>query len=170
MTVHAISPERKQSNAILKAWCADVTGDVLSIGSGGDIDKQGRHYRDYFTKASKYVTSDVVPGCDLVVDVRDMREIPSASFDAVFCSGVLEHVDDCHKAVREIWRVLKADGLLLVGVPFKQPNHRAPNDFWRFTGDGLRYLLWSFRVLDLKPVGDPAFPFAYWAKAQKVSA
>ncbi len=164
-----ISQERAQSNKILRDWCADITGAVLSIGSGGDIDKQGGHYRCYFSSASLYVTSDVRPsmGCDLVVDARDMNGIESAAFDAVFCSGVLEHVDDCFAAVREVFRVLKSGGVFLVGVPFNQPLHRAPEDFWRFTEFGLRHLLNDFRVVDLKPLGDRSFPSAYWAKAVK---
>ena len=167
-----ISPERVQSNKILKRWCADVKGDVLSIGSGGDIDKQGGHYRDYFTSATSYTTSDIEPsmGTDFVVDARDMP-FESQKYDAVFCSGVLEHVDAYAEVVKEVWRVLKTGGLFLLGVPFKQPIHRAPQDFWRFTEHGLRWFLndLGFLVQELIPLGDPAFPFAYWAKAVKVA-
>lgn len=163
-----ISPERRDSNTVLRAWCAPITGDVLSIGSGGDIDKEGRTYRDYFSRARSYVTSDVIPGCDRQLDARDMPAVADASFDAVFASGVLEHIDDCHAAVREVWRVLRPDGLFVVGVPFKQPIHRAPMDFWRFTEYGLRALLGAFAVETVTSIGDPVFPFAYWAKARKV--
>lgn len=162
-----LSLERVESNRILRQWCAGVTGDVLSIGSGGDIDKEGALYRSYFSSASTYVTSDVVDGCGLVLDARSMPEVADQSFDAVFCSGVLEHVDDCHAAVAECWRVLKSGGLFLVGVPFKQATHRAPQDFWRFTEFGLRWLLRAFTVEALKPIGAADFPSAYWAKARK---
>lgn len=161
-----ISPERVESNKLLRRWCADVTGRVLSIGSGGDIDKQGRHYRDYFAKASAYITSDVVPGCDLSIDVRQI-DMPEASVECVFVSGVLEHVDDCHAAASEMHRVLTPGGLLIVGVPFKQPIHRAPQDYWRFSEYGLRWLLRSFDVRDVVPIGDPVFPIGYWARAIK---
>lgn len=163
----AISLERRDTNTLLQAWCADVRGDVLSIGSAGDSDKQGRSYRDYFAHAATYITSDVVPGCDLVLDVRAMPEIASASFDAVFCSGVLEHVDDCHAAVAECHRVLKPGGVFLVGVPFNQKIHRAPLDFWRFTEFGVRYLLRAFAMRDLVTLGEPSDPAAYWARAVK---
>ena len=36
------------------------------------------------------------------------------SFDAVLSSGVLEHVGFEHESIREVWRVLKDDGLLFV--------------------------------------------------------
>lgn len=162
-----VSMERRDTNTLLQAWGAEVRGDVLSIGSAGDSDKQGRSYRDYFPHATTYITSDVVDGCDLRLDVRAMPEISSGSFDTVFCSGVLEHVDDCHAAVAECHRVLKSGGALLVGVPFSQKIHRAPLDFWRFTEFGFRYLLRAFTIRDLVTLGDPVSPAAYWARAVK---
>lgn len=164
------SLERRLSNALLQDWCADVTGRVLSIGSGGDTDKEGLSYREYFSRASRYTTSDVegVPGCDLTLDARKL-EILDASFDALFVSGVLEHVDDVTAAVAECYRVLTPGGVLLVGVPFNQPIHRAPLDFWRFTEYGLRWLLRAFQVEDVRAIGpDPKSPSAYWARARKV--
>jgi len=167
LAVSAASFERRASNALLEDWCAGVTGRVLSIGSGGDTDKQGRRYREYFPHASSYVTSDTVPGCDRVLDVRRM-DIHDASFDALFVSGVLEHVDDIAAAVSECHRVLTPGGVLLVGVPFSQPIHRAPLDFWRFTEYGLRWLLRYFQVEDVRAIGPfPKSPAAYWAKARK---
>jgi len=163
------SLERQTSNALLAGWCQAITGDVLSIGSGQDADKQGRKYRDYFTWAASYATSEIVPGCDLRLDVRRMPEVPSASYDAVFCSGVLVHVDDIGAAVAECHRVLRPGGWFLVGVPFNQPIHRAPLDFWRFTEYGLRWLLRAFRVDDVQAIGsDPKSPASYWVRARKV--
>jgi SAM-dependent methyltransferase len=164
-----LSPERKQSNDLLRAWCAGVTGDVLSIGSGGDIDKEGSTYRTYFRNATSYTTSDLDPAykCDLLVDVRQMG-IGSSAFDTVFCSGVLEHVDEVQKAISEIHRILKDGGNLIVGVPFLQPIHRAPGDFWRVTEFGLREWLKAFLVVDVVPLGKPETPYGYWALAKKV--
>lgn len=168
MTVASL--ERRLSNALIQDWCAGVTGRVLSIGSGSDTDKQGRRYRDYFPRASRYVTSDTegVPGCDRTLDVRRL-DLADESFDALFVSGVLEHVDDLAAAVTECHRVLAPGGVLLVGVPFSQPIHRAPMDFWRFTEYGLRWLLRAFHVEDVRAIGgDVKSPAAYWARARKV--
>ncbi len=164
-----MSPGRAESNAILRDWCAGITGRVLSIGSSSDDDGSGTPYRDYFKSASWYVTSEPTPGtCDLVLDIREMW-LDGCSYDAIFCSGVLEHVDDCHAAVRECWRVLKTGGAFLVGVPFAQPLHRAPQDFWRFTEYGVRFLLRAFQIDDLRAIGsDPKAPSAYWVRARKV--
>ena len=49
----------------------------------------------------------------------DAGRLPFAngSFDRVICSEVLEHLPDYHSALREIRRVLKADGLFCASVP-----------------------------------------------------
>lgn len=65
---------------------------------------------------------------------------PSKSFDLVFADNVLEHVFDLSKAVSEIQRVLKVNGLVAVGVPFLYPFHGIPYDFTRVTPCGLRAL------------------------------
>jgi predicted SAM-dependent methyltransferase len=121
-------------------------------------------------RAAAYLTSGPgkTKGCDLVLDARWMPGIQTGSVDAVFCSGVLEHVDDCHAAVAECWRILKSGGTFLVGVPFSQPLHRAPQDFWRFTEYGVKYLLRAFVLDELRAIGeDPKAPTAYWVRARK---
>jgi SAM-dependent methyltransferase len=51
------------------------------------------------------------------VDVCDLHVFPNEAFDAVWCSHVLEHVQDIGKALREIRRVLATNGRLFVVVP-----------------------------------------------------
>jgi SAM-dependent methyltransferase len=162
-----VSPERHASNVLLRRWAATITGDVLSIGSSTDQDGAGGTYRSYFAAASSYTTSEVKPGCDLVLDVRNMTSIADGRYDALFVSGVLEHVDDVWSAVRECGRILKRGGWLLLGVPFWQPIHRAPQDFWRFTEYALRYLLRGFVIDDLVAIGPSLSPGSYWVKAFK---
>ena len=165
-----MSPSRKASNALLRQWAAEVTGHVLSIGSGTDEDKQGGHYRDYFSKAESYTTSEPGPSphCDRVLDVREL-EIDGQSVDAILCFGVLEHVDYVQEATDSCYRALKHGGLFLAGFPFNQPQHRAPQDFWRFTEFGIRFLLRRlFDIEELHAIGDPAYPTTYLVKARKV--
>jgi ubiquinone/menaquinone biosynthesis C-methylase UbiE len=39
------------------------------------------------------------------------------SFDAIFCIGVIEYLPDISKALKEIYRVLKSDGIVILSAP-----------------------------------------------------
>ena len=167
------SQARIESNRWLRVQAAGVHGRVLSIGSGDDTDGEGRTYRQYFGRCTSYATSEAVPtpGCDLVLDVKRMPQVDDATFNCVFCSGVLEHVDDHEAALAEITRILRPGGTLLLGLPFRQAIHLAPTDYWRFTEYGARVLLerHGYQVDDLVAIDRnvPDFPAAYWARATK---
>lgn len=62
---------------------------------------------------------------DLVCDITAIPE-PDASFDAILCSEVLEHIPDPNKALDEFARLLKPGGKLILTVPFASLVHMAP--------------------------------------------
>lgn len=73
-------------------------------------------------------------------------------FDSIICNQVLEHVFHPDKFLSEIARVLKADGKLLLTVPFVWDEHEQPLDFARYSSYGLRFLLTQhgFEIIDLR--------------------
>lgn len=63
------------------------------------------------------VTADLEPGAaELELDITQLA-LEHASFDAVICSHVLEHVEDDRRALAELFRVLRPGGFALVLVP-----------------------------------------------------
>jgi len=62
---------------------------------------------------------------DLVCDITAIPE-PDASFDAILCSEVLEHIPDPPKALDEFSRLLKPGGKLILTAPFASLVHFAP--------------------------------------------
>ena len=169
-----VTRERKESNKWLRKNCRDIQGRVLSIGSGRDYDREGGYYRDYFPNALSYTTSEVSEEfkCDLTLDVRSMPEIGDESYECIFCSGVLEHVDDYHAGLDELTRILNTGGILLLGLPFRQAIHMSPQDFWRFTEYGIKHLLMeSYEIIDIASIDAKKgieFPATYWVKARKI--
>jgi SAM-dependent methyltransferase len=65
---------------------------------------------------------------------------PDAAFDVVLCAQVLEHVDDPAQAVRELHRVTRPGGRVLLSTHGTMVYHPNPVDLWRWTGAGLERL------------------------------
>lgn len=66
--------------------------------------------------AGAYHTADIASGrADMVIDIERI-DLPDASYDAIVCSHVLEHVDD-RAALAEMHRILTPGGLAIVMIP-----------------------------------------------------
>jgi SAM-dependent methyltransferase len=66
--------------------------------------------------ARTYVTADIDPHeAEIQIDIENMS-LPDRSFDCIFCSHVLEHVDD-RRALAEMHRVLRPGGVAVLLTP-----------------------------------------------------
>lgn len=97
------------------------------------------------------------PGVDRVLDLHAI-DLPDASVGTVFLMDTLEHVEYPHRAMAEIHRVLKPDGLVVMSSVLDFFIHATPNDFWRFTPDGFRSLLKPFAFSHVGYYGRDIFP------------
>ena len=79
-------------------------------------------------------------GVDLVADAHDLHMVEDDSVDGVMIVNTLQHVHHPHRVTSEAFRVMKPGGVLYVNVPFVFPFHEDPNDFHRFSYDGLKVL------------------------------
>jgi SAM-dependent methyltransferase len=118
-----------------------IVGKTLDVGCGK------KPYEKLFN-SSKYVGMDIEnPGHSHVgenIDVYyDGGTFPfkKSEFDSVVTNQVLEHVLKPESFIREIKRVLKKGGYLLLTVPFVWDEHEKPNDYRRYTSFGIRDLL-----------------------------
>lgn len=68
------------------------------------------------------------PHIDIVSDITDIP-VEDESYDAVLCSEVFEHVPDPNMALRELVRITKIDGKLILTAPFISLTHMAPYHF-----------------------------------------
>jgi len=61
--------------------------------------------------------------------------------DTVLSTELMEHLKDPNHFLAEVARVLRTGGYLLLSVPFLEPLHEEPRDFYRFTEYGLKNIL-----------------------------
>ncbi|MBU0580181.1 MAG: methyltransferase domain-containing protein, partial [Candidatus Margulisbacteria bacterium] len=117
---------------------------IVSIGGGGR-----REHPDF-------VNLDIAlfPEVDIVGNAHALPFI-NESLDAVIINAVLEHVEDPFLVVEKIERVLKIGGFIYAEVPFIQPFHPYPNDYFRFTIEGLKKLLSHFKEIECGTVIGP---------------
>ncbi|MEW6553602.1 MAG: class I SAM-dependent methyltransferase [Actinomycetota bacterium] len=69
----------------------------------------------------------------------------AGSFDIVYANQVIEHTGDTHATLREIWRVLRPGGVLIVGVP------NTANRFLAVFKSGWAFLQIPFHFLHFDP-------------------
>lgn len=128
-------------------------GKILDVGCGN------KPYESLFhTSKENYIGCDVVQSSDNKVDVLCLAtDIDAAdqSFDTVFSTQVMEHVDNSDLMMKECNRVLKPNGIFILSVPLCWELHEEPYDFFRFTKYGLQELCKRnhFEILELIPNG-----------------
>lgn len=81
---------------------------------------------------------DGAPDCRAGLDRLPFED---ASLRVVVSREVFEHLADPWAAGREVARVLEPGGLFYLQTPFIIGRHAGPDDYWRFTRQGLRRLI-----------------------------
>lgn len=114
----------------------------ISVVDIGSYDVNGS-YRALFTNPNwKYLGVDLEkgPGVDLVLTSPYQLPMASNSVDLVISGQAFEHVEFFWMSWLEMLRVLKPGGRIFLIAPSRGPEHRYPQDCWRFYPDGYRAL------------------------------
>lgn len=108
---------------------------------------------------------------DFVGNAENLIDIPNEVFSAVVCTEVLEHTRSPNCVAREIHRILKPSGFLVLTVPFWVPIHQKDDrrDYWRFTPEGVKVILSQFSLELLEISGPEAEPTGVYVVAKKAS-
>ena len=116
---------------------------------------------------------DQSPEIDYHYDIMHLG-FSDGAFDRVVCNAILEHVENPARAIGEIWRVLKVGGQVWVEVPFHQPYHPHPSDFWRVSPEGLEKWMRGFKRLSSGVFSIRGCPFYtgafYWGEKTALDA
>jgi cephalosporin hydroxylase len=142
-------------------------GPVVEIGSLQTAGQEGyADLRPAFA-GREYIGCDLVagPGVDRVADAEALG-LPDASVGTVILADSLEHVADPRRALAEVYRVLRPDGVCVIAAPFIFPIHHQP-DYARFTPEGMATLLGAFGTTCVFACGDAQWPHTVYAVTRK---
>ena len=100
-------------------------------------------YRPLFENyVEQYVGVDLPDNKQADVHIKSgQADLPDQFADIVISTQVLEHVPDPQAYLKECYRLLKPDGLLILSTHGHWMYHPDPTDFWRWTSAGLRKVL-----------------------------
>jgi ubiquinone/menaquinone biosynthesis C-methylase UbiE len=83
-------------------------------------------------KKLKNISYDTIdlnsPLANIKADICDLP-LDDESYDFILCNHVLEHIIDDKKAMQELYRVLKKDGIGIFQVPINISNKKTYEDF-----------------------------------------
>ncbi len=129
-----------------KAWVKNALGQIaagsriLDAGAGQCQFREFCSHLDYVAQDfSKYDGQGDTKGLHMgswdysrIHIISDITAIPEAdaSFDAVMCTEVFEHLPDPVAAIREFSRLLRPGGKLILTAPFCSLTHFAPYHFY----------------------------------------
>lgn len=86
--------------------------------------------------------------------------IADNTYDVVVFTEVLEHTLNPFRAINEIYRILKPNGILIMTTPFNFRIHNPLPDCWRISEHWLRVLLNDFSSVIIKDNGSARFLFS----------
>ena len=134
-----------------------LEGRLMDFGCGS------KPYKSLFRKVSEYIGVDYdSPGhphlneqIDVLYDGRHLP-FPDQHFDSVFSTEVFEHIFNLPEILKELNRVMKPGGKILITCPFAICEHEIPNDFARYTSFAMKDMMEKngFKVLELEKTGN----------------
>ncbi len=137
-----------------KAATKYASGIMADIGCG-----KKPYHRIFAPYASQHIGVDLEESAhrtstaDVIGSAYDTN-LQDSSCDVVLCTEVLEHLEEPLTAIKEMNRILKHEGIVILTVPFFWHVHEAPRDFYRYSEYGLRYLFEKagFEIVEIRPL------------------
>lgn len=152
--LHRILVTNYHVRPVLKEIIELSKGKVIDIGCG-----EKPYYKYVKHKVESYIGLDHpdTPHSKENIDVLSTAySIPFEDnfFDLAILTQVIEHLEEPQRALKEINRVTKIGGQLIIAWPFLYPIHEAPRDFFRYTSYGMRAMAEQagFEVQKMVPV------------------
>jgi SAM-dependent methyltransferase len=141
----------------------DLYGESLEFGA---IDNKDKTFSNFVKGKSNFHYTNKITNKKLNIFYSDLTKklkIPSKKYNNILILNVLEHLPEYKLAFSEVYRILKKRGLLIGSVPFIYQIHSAPNDYFRFTKELLKFIIKKnrFKNIKVKALGFGPFIASY---------
>ena len=160
-TRHKKSIARTFFNLEIEKSVKDIGGVIMDLGGG----KNPSHERFWHIKPEKFIRVDIDEKTkpDVIVDLNKPLPFSNNFADTIFLFNVIYILENPSAVLREINRILKPGGRLFLTSPFIFNEAKEPNDYWRFTSEGLEKILKEagFGEILIKPIGERFSAAAY---------
>ena len=154
-------------SAFIKDWIIALPKDstLLDAGAGPQRFKKYSKHLNYISQDfGSYEGGDMYgnksiwqsKSCSIISDICDIP-LENESIDNILCSEVFEHLPNPHLALKELTRLLKKGGTILITAPFRCLYHQEP--FFFYSGFS-KYWYEHFgkennlKILKIKPNGN----------------
>lgn len=138
---------------------------VIDIGGGAHSGCGRRLWIGADLSQCQVYNLDLLPGEGVgVVGNAELLPFSDDSVDALVMQAVLEHLPQPTVVLEEATRVLKPGGYIYIEMPFLQGYHADPEDFQRYTLDGLRQRLSAFEEIDAGVSVGPFCTFVWFLR------
>ncbi len=126
------------------------SGRILDLGGG-----EKAHYTPSmksWIKDGSYESVNISEAMEPTFLIRSCQKLPIADndFDMVVSINTLEHICNLEATLKEIVRVLKSGGKLVLAVPFLFRVHGCPDDYNRPTASWWDIILTRLNISDIK--------------------
>jgi SAM-dependent methyltransferase len=93
----------------------------------------------YWNGGVKHVSGNVVHSD--IMSLPDVLAAHGLAMDAIFATQVFEHLPDPFPAAQALFRATAPGGVVIVTAPQQAQFHQVPHDYFRYTKEGLKYML-----------------------------
>jgi SAM-dependent methyltransferase len=140
-----------------------ISGNVIEFGASplsknnfSDIAKKKNIKLIHFSDKN-IIHKDVIN-----VDLNKKINLKKDYYNTVIYFNVMEHLTNPDNANKEIYKIMKKNGILIGSAPFLYRFHAAPSDYLRFTKPYLNlFFRKKFRIVHVKNLGFGPFCLSY---------
>lgn len=143
MIERMLTLQEKMTTKHLRAFChRNKTEEKTLVVHSEDVG-----FKEYFPNFYTVSNNTHRGEPDLLVDkyYQEINKIESNSYNKILCTGLLEHIPDPERLLKEFHRILKPGGKLCLSCSAVFSFHEGPNDFFHYTPFGIKHYLkdWS---------------------------